>query len=415
MMFRLILTIFILIFTILAGDSKQDEIQLVTFHKKTNGLLIRVVVSQTPKSGNIAGWVGQENWFYLTINNSFLKKGVLDSLIAKPPILEIEGIQNNQSSQIGFLFEHQITDYQIFHSPSSRVFLVHIWKDLNSNNINNIIASEKNNLEKVFSIPSKESTGKSFYESFVQAREKYGPEKYFVWYNNWYSTEETNKTDPNEIDYEIESLKLIESKSNLILSIPEFDQYGPPVPDNLISKLKNKPSKIQKEILEKKLKSEVEKYNKVKSNTASISTYNKSKKINTSIKNDSKKKKNKFRRKKTKILDETDKKVVDNKNLQLRYDIIPDLVAGRKTYLKIACDLTGMNIILDGKMIGKTPLAKRIPISPGWHRVKIDIPGSPKFNQSGIPITDHRDIYVTGGRTQKVTFKLLKEQQNNLD
>tara|TARA_B110000444_G_scaffold253325_1_gene284009 strand:- start:654 stop:1370 length:717 start_codon:yes stop_codon:yes gene_type:complete len=238
-----------------------------------------------------------------------------------------------------------------------------------------------------------------------------------VWYNNWYSTEETNKTDPSEVDYAIESLKLVESKSNLILSTTEVDQYGPPVPENLISKLKNKPLKIQKKILELELKSEVEKYNRTKSSPATISTNNKIKKSNTATKKDKKKKKKKKKlgAKKTKKIDENNKKIINNKNLQLRYDIIPDLVAGRKTYLKIACDLTGMNIILDGKMIGKTPLDKKIPISPGWHRVKIDIPGSPKFNQSGIPITDHRDIYVTGGRTQKVTFKLLKEQQNNLD
>ena len=29
-----------------------------------------------------------------------------------------------------------------------------------------------------------------FYDSFIYARDKYGPEKYFVWYNNWYSTED---------------------------------------------------------------------------------------------------------------------------------------------------------------------------------------------------------------------------------
>ena len=33
--------------------------------------------------------------------------------------------------------------------------------------------------------------GSPFYDSFVYARNKYGPEKYFVWYNNWYSTEDS--------------------------------------------------------------------------------------------------------------------------------------------------------------------------------------------------------------------------------
>ena len=92
------------------------------------------------------------------------------------------------------------------------------------------------------------------------------------------------------------------------------------------------------------------------------------------------------------------------------YAIEPNLEK-RKTYLKIGCDLIDVYVYLDGKKVGKTPLKKRLPVSSGWHRIRIDVPGAKKFNQSGIPTPDYRDVYVTKGRTQKVTFKFLNKSE----
>ena len=66
------------------------------------------------------------------------------------------------------------------------------------------------------------------------------------------------------------------------------------------------------------------------------------------------------------------------------YAIEPNL-NNRKTYLKIGCDLIDVNVFLDGRRVGKTPLNKRLPVSAGWHRIRIDVPGAKKFNKSGIP------------------------------
>jgi len=182
--------IFILIFSSLLGNMNAHQVQLVTHHEKTNGVLIRVVVSNVPEVDDIAGWVGQENWFYLTLNEAVFAENVLENLKARSPILEIEGIQNQQSVQIGFLMESYISDFEIFHSPSNRVFLIHLWHELDVDNIAEIKSSEKNNNNKIFSISDQNLKGRPFYDSFIDAREKYGPEKYFVWYNNWYSTED---------------------------------------------------------------------------------------------------------------------------------------------------------------------------------------------------------------------------------
>ena len=182
--------IFILIFSSLLGNMNAHQVQLVTYHEKTNGVLIRVVVSNVPEVDDIAGWVGQENWFYLTLNEAVFAEDVLENLKASSPILEIEGIQNQQSVQIGFLMENFISDYEIFHSPSNRIFLIHLWNELDGGNIADIKISEKNNNNKIFSLSDQNLEGRPFFDSFIDAREKYGPEKYFVWYNNWYSTED---------------------------------------------------------------------------------------------------------------------------------------------------------------------------------------------------------------------------------
>ena len=154
--------IFILIFSSLLGNMNAHQVQLVTHHEKTNGVLIRVVVSNVPEVDDIAGWVGQENWFYLTLNEAVFAENVLENLKASSPILEIEGIQNQQSVQIGFLMENYISDFEIFHSPSNRVFLIHLWHELDVDNIADIKSSEKNNNNKIFSISDQNLKGSHF-------------------------------------------------------------------------------------------------------------------------------------------------------------------------------------------------------------------------------------------------------------
>ena len=46
--------IFILIFSSLLGNMNAHQVQLVTHHEKTNGVLIRVVVSNVPEVDDIA-------------------------------------------------------------------------------------------------------------------------------------------------------------------------------------------------------------------------------------------------------------------------------------------------------------------------------------------------------------------------
>ena len=401
--------LFILIFSTLLGNMNAHQVQLITHHEKTNGVLIRVVVSNVPEVNDIAGWVGQENWFYLTLNEAVFAEGVLENLVTSSPILEIEGIQNKQSVQIGFLMENYISDFEIFHSPSNRVFLVHVWHELDGSNIADIRKSESENSNKIFSLSDQNSKGVPFYESFVDAREKYGPEKYFVWYDNWYSTEDkldsvSNKNNKKETDIWDKHWS-----GNSLSSKEEF-AYGPRLPKDRsiakpvqelvereekenISKLdvikkdvvtnkEEKLIKLKKEILERKKKI--------------------AKKENASLKKDLKPKKQKAK-----------PKVINKKSSEdlAAYAIEPNL-SNRKTYLKIGCDLVDVNVYLDGRRVGKTPLDKRLPVSSGWHRIRIDVPGAKKFNKSGIPNPDFRDVFVTKGRTQKVTFKFLNDQEN---
>ena len=167
-----------------------NQVQLITMHKKSNGTLLRIVSSSIIDIENIAGWSGQENWFYITINGTYLSPSAVEYIEFESPIMDIEITENNESVQIGYLFERPIEDFEIFHSEASRVILVQVWESLNDSLRTEVQLSEGNNNNRVFSLPKKEAKGSPFYDSFVYARDKYGPEKYFVWYNNWYSTKD---------------------------------------------------------------------------------------------------------------------------------------------------------------------------------------------------------------------------------
>ena len=399
--------LFILIFSTLLGNMNAHQVQLVTHHEKANGVLIRIVVSNVPEVDDIAGWVGQENWFYVTLNKSVFAEKVLETLKASSPILEIEGIQNPESVQIGFLMENYISDFEIFHSPSNRVFLIHLWHELDGNNIADIKKSENENNNKIFSLTEQNKDRKPFYESFIDAREKYGPEKYFVWYNNWYSTEDeidNSYTKENKNKTDIWEKHWSGSSSQMKKELT----YGPLLPksDKVISSNFSKTETIQtgkKSITEKDI------FNNISE-----------KKIND-LKNEILERKKKAVKKENKLASEKPKKTkekVKSKTINransedlAAYALEPNLT-NRKTYLKIGCNLTDVNVYLDGRRIGKTPLTKRLPVSAGWHRIRIDVPGAKKFNESGIPNPDFRDVFVTKGRTQKVIFNFLNDQED---
>ena len=402
---KILATLFILCINLLFST----QVQLITAHKKSNGVLLRIVTNSIVDIENIAGWKGQENWFYLTLNGSYLSPKALEDLSFELPLLDIEITENNQSVQIGYLFSTPIEDFEIFHSSASRVLLVQVWESLSDSLRSQVKLSEGTNANRVFTLPKQESKGNPFYDSFVYARNKYGPEKYFVWYNNWYSTED-------KLDFDGRENKKIKNEADIwekhwsgnSLS-KENTTYGPKLPLN--SQQSNNADKVA--IINKEPKKPA---NKPKTVVINENSKEKIKRIEEQIL----KRKN-ASSKKEKIIS-SDKKVAEKQKVKPRrvikkssedlaaYAIEPNL-NNRKTFLKIGCDLVDVNVYLDGRRVGKTPLTKRLPVSAGWHRIRIDVPGAKKFNKSGIPNPDFRDVYVTKGRTQKVTFKFLNDQE----
>ena len=189
------LRIVVLFFTICINQTFSTQVQLITAHKKSNGVLLRIVTNSIVDIENIAGWKGQENWFYLTLNGAYLSPKALEDLTITPPLLDIEITENNKSVQIGYLFDQPIEDFEIFHSSASRIVLVQVWESLSDSLKSQVKLSEGSNANRVFTLPESEAKGTPFYDSFVYARDKYGPEKYFVWYSNWYSTEDSLDND----------------------------------------------------------------------------------------------------------------------------------------------------------------------------------------------------------------------------
>lgn len=179
-----------ILFLLCSSFAWSNQVQVITTHKKSNGTLLRIVTSSVLDIENIAGWSGQENWFYVTLNGTRLNPSTVDYIAFEPPLIDIEITENKESVQIGYLFDRPIEDFEIFHSNASRVILIQVWESLNDSVRTEVRLSEGTNQNRVFSLPKNESKGSPFYDSFVYAREKYGSEKYFLWYNNWYSTED---------------------------------------------------------------------------------------------------------------------------------------------------------------------------------------------------------------------------------
>ena len=454
---------------------------MITMHKKSNGTLLRIVASSVIDIENIAGWSGQENWFYITINGTYLSPSAVEYIEFEPPVMDIEVTENNESVQIGYLFERPIEDFEIFHSGASRVILIQVWESLNDSLRTQVRLSEGNNNNRVFSLPKKEAKGSPFYDSFVYARDKYGPEKYFVWYSNWYSTKDV-PGDDNPSDRVVEDNKPVEIKEEpkplVVIRKQKMDISGPPPPKR---KDINRESLDISFILDEGiLRSGIKKPRYVKAlqeallvlgydlgeggvyndgidgdfgpktedavvdfqldrgfNSANVDgivgegTYKEllralsGKKPIIAVTNKKSQRvdmEQKFgsvilqaRETAKELLNQTPvttqvkretRKLANNDEVNL---LPPDLTK-RKTFLRLSCNLEGANVFIDGSLIGKTPIPKKFPVTPGWHRVRVVDPDAPpqKFAMS---IPDYQDIYVPQGRTQKIRINLAVADQ----
>ena len=110
---------------------------------------------------------------------------------------------------------------------------------------------------------------------------------------------------------------------------------------------------------------------------------------------------------KTKVKRET-RKLANIEEVKL---LPPDLTK-RKTFLKLSCNLDGANVFIDGSLIGKTPIPKKLAVTPGWHRVRVVNPKAPP-TKFAMAIPDYQDIYVPQGRTQKIRINLAIAEEES--
>ena len=454
----------------------STQVQLITSHKKSNGTLLRIVTSSVLGIDDIAGWSGQENWFYVTLNGTYLSPSSVEYIEFEPPLIDIEITENNESVQIGYLFERPIEDFEIFHSTASRVVLIQVWESLNDSLRTEVKLSEGSNSNRVFSLPKQEAKGSPFYDSFVYARDKYGPEKYFVWYSNWYSTEDdsirTDLSTSNEKDSDQDWAIKEDPKPLVIIKKQKIEVSGPPLPKRRL--LTKESIDISFILDEGMLMSGVRRPRSVKplqeallvlgydlgaggvyndgvdgdfgskteeaviefqldrgfnaANVDGIVGEGTHRELTRALSGQkpmvvSSERNNKLITEQrfgsvivqaretakellnqppvtTQVKRET-RKLSNSKQVNL---LPPDL-SNRKTFLKLSCNLEGANVYIDGSLIGKTPIPKKLAVTPGWHRVRVVDPDSPR-PQFAMSIPDYQDIYVPQGRTQKIRINL---------
>ena len=455
----------------------SSQVQLITSHKKSNGTLLRLVTSSVLDLDNIAGWVGQENWFYVTLNGTYLSPSAVEYIEFEPPLLDIEITENNESVQIGYLFERPIEDFEIFHSAASRVVLIQVWESLSDSLRSEVRISEGTNENRVFSLPKQEAKGSPFYDSFVYARDKYGPEKYFVWYSNWYSTED----DSIDADSQLSELKekveepIVKNdpKPLVVIRKQKIEISGPPPPKRRL--LTKESIDISFILDEGMLKSDVRRPRSVKAlqeallvlgydlgkggvyndgvdgdfgpNTENaVIEFQLDRGFNTDNvdgvvgEGTHKELVRALSGQKPMVISavpenklvteqrfgsviqqarETAKELLNQPPVTTQVkretrklsnsnevNLLPVDLSNRKTFLKLSCNLEGANVFIDGSLIGKTPIPKKLSVSPGWHRVRVVDPDPPPRPDFAMSIPDYQDIYVPQGRTQKIRINL---------
>ena len=448
----------------------SNQVQLITTHKKSNGTLLRIVTSAVIDIGNIAGWSGQENWFYITLNGTYLSPSSVEYIEFEPPLMDIEITENNESVQLGYLFERPIEDFEIFHSSASRVILVQVWESLNDSLRSQVELSENSNNNRVFSLPKQESKGSPFYDSFVYARDKYGPEKYFVWYNNWYSTEDIPGDD--NIAGNRDDIIIKEDPKPLIVRKQKIEISGPPPPEPrkinrktvdisfvlddgmLLAGSSRRPQEVKalQEALialgydlgtggvyedgvdgdfgpiteEAVMQFQLDRgFNSA--NVDGIVGEGTHKELMRALsgqkpvvavrQNPRVDMENKFgsvieqaRQTAKELLNQTPvttqvkretRKLANTEEINL----LPLDLSTRKTFLRLSCNLEGANVFVDGSLIGKTPIPKKLAVKPGWHRVRVVDPDAPP-PPFAMSIPDYQDIYIPQGRTQNIRINL---------
>lgn len=442
---------------------RANEVQLVTTHKKSNGTLLRIVTSQIMDIDNVAGWVGQENWFYVTLNGTSFNESSMEYIEFEPPLMDLEGTENNESVQLGYLFERPIEDFEIFHSQASRVILIQVWESLNDSIRTEVASSEDRNENRVFVLPEKEAKGSPFYDSFIYARDKYGPEKYFVWYNKWYSTEDGE---------ELEEPRPLIVKKQI--------QVKEPPPPTAPMKISKKDVDISFIIDEGMLSNGIRRPNEVKALQRALvalgydlgstgvfkngvdgdyglltesavnqfqldrefsgvdvdgivgeSTYreliralaDKEPDITYSVAEKVEKKKE--QQVEEKYVLETAKEILKRpavkKNVKREtrkldnpeiMNTLPLDLSKRKTFITLTCNLDGAKVFIDGNLIGQTPIPKKLPVNPGWHRIRVIDPNAPP-PQFAMRVPDFQDIYIPKGRSQKIRINLTVVEQES--
>ncbi len=340
------ITILLLMMTGLLA-SASNRIKELSYHKKSNGTLIRLRFTKLIDLEDITGWISTSNWFYLTLNDVGVNVDNVKKIDIEPPVLEIEAIENPESSQVGFFLEDSVSSFKIYHSKTHPVILVQLRNKMNSEKINRVQEATGSIASEIVTISKNEYRGKAFEESFWDAREKYGEDQYFVWYGDWYSTNAVPGSKPGEP-------KIKPAKKKKVTPSPKKK-----VKSKIVSKANTSNSSSLSPTVEQRV---------VTKKTTNIEGAEFSPKFPK----------------------------------QTHYIPTPN----EESKIKILCNIDGISVSIDGKIVGETPLKGGISIEPGFHKIELNVPESLLSDLYSIQIPKEKEVYVPGGKTQKLVFTI---------
>ena len=90
---------------------------------KTNGLIVKLNLSEPITDNDISAWQAKSGWFYMTLNQIGHDSSDLSQVSLPDDVLDLEIIQNEKSIQIGLKMRQLIENYEFSYNKDENLLI----------------------------------------------------------------------------------------------------------------------------------------------------------------------------------------------------------------------------------------------------------------------------------------------------
>lgn len=126
----------------------------LNIENKKNGAFVKIFTTTPVDPKHIAGWNGEDGWFYITVLNAIADSGrVVNSEIIYP-VSQIQVDNAEESAQIALKIEQTIDKFEFYQSKSPPEILLSLRFPIND--VVAVLEQERDNMESIESVTAEE-------------------------------------------------------------------------------------------------------------------------------------------------------------------------------------------------------------------------------------------------------------------